>query len=78
MARDLPQAWRNALASVDEAVRALAQISLSPGGREFLNGLESGEAGLCLELLDRVRFTLCHPSLSTDSNYVAGNNEAFA
>ena len=40
---------------MDEAIRILTQISLSSGGREFLNGLERGEAGLCIELLDRVR-----------------------
>lgn len=65
MAHDLRETWRNALASVDEAVRTLAKISLSPGGREFLNNLERGEAGLCLELLDRVRSyfaSSCHQS----------------
>ena len=55
MAHDFRVAWGNVLAFVDEAVRTLAQVSLSPGGREFLNNLEPGEAGLCLELLDRVR-----------------------
>ena len=55
MAHDFRVAWGNTLASVDEAVQTLAQVSLSPGGREFLNNLERGEAGLCLELLDRVR-----------------------
>ena len=55
MVHDLQEIWGNVLASVDEAVRTLAEISLSPGGRGFLNNLERGEAGLCLELLDRVR-----------------------
>ena len=78
MVHDLQEAWRNVLASVDEAVRTLAQISLSSGGREFLNDLGSGEAGLCLELLDRVRSVLYHLSLSTGSKYVVGADEAFA
>jgi len=55
MVQEFQKSWGDALASVDEAVRILAQISLSPGGREFLNNLERGEAGLCAELLDRVR-----------------------
>ena len=55
MAHDFQRTWGNALASVDEAVQTLAQISLSAEGREFLNNLERGEAGLCVELLDRVR-----------------------
>jgi hypothetical protein len=55
MAYDLQKSWGDALASVDDAVRTLAQISISSGGREFLNNLERGEAGLCVELLDRVR-----------------------
>lgn len=55
MAYDFQESWRNALISADEAVRTLAQITLSPEGRKFLNNLERGEAGLCMELLDRVR-----------------------
>ena len=55
MVHDFRETWGNVLTSVDEAVRTLSQISLSPGGREFLNNLERGETGLCLELLDRVR-----------------------
>lgn len=78
MAHDLQEAWGNALASIDEAVRALAQISLSPGGREFLNDLDSGEAGLCLELLDRVCPASSRLPFSTDPNYVAGTDEASA
>ena len=54
MAYDFQESWRNALISADEAVRTLAQITLSPEGRKFLNNLERGEAGLCAELLDRV------------------------
>jgi len=54
MARDFRGTWGNALASVDEAVQTLAQISLSSRGRGFLSNLERGEAGLCMELLDRV------------------------
>ena len=54
MVQEFQKSWGDALASVDQAVRALAQISLSPGGRDFLNNLERGEAGLCAELLDRV------------------------
>lgn len=55
MAHDFRKSWEDVLASVDQAVRILATISLSSGGREFLNNLERGESGLCLELLDRVR-----------------------
>ena len=55
MVHDFQESWGNALASADKAVRTLALISLSPEGREFLNTLERGEAGLCVELLDRVR-----------------------
>ena len=55
MAHDFRKSWEDVLASVDQAVRILATISLSFGGREFLNNLERGESGLCLELLDRVR-----------------------
>ena len=55
MVHDFQESWGNALASVDEAVRTLALISRYPEGRQFLNNLERGEAGLCVELLDRVR-----------------------
>ena len=43
------------MSSVDKGVQSLARISLSPGGRDFLSSLDRGEAGICLELLDRVR-----------------------
>ena len=55
MVQEFQKSWGDALASVDRAVKTLAQISQSSGGREFLNNLERGEAGLCAELLDRVR-----------------------
>jgi len=55
MGHGFRESWDNVLTSVDEAIRTLAEISLSPGGRGFLNNLERGEAGLCVELLDRVR-----------------------
>ena len=55
MAHDFQKSWGDVLASVDQAVRFLVQITLSSGGREFLNNLERGEAGLCAELLDLVR-----------------------
>ncbi|KAF9647924.1 kinase-like protein [Thelephora ganbajun] len=53
MVHDFRESWGEVLTFVDEAIQSLAQISLSPGGREFLNGLERGEAGLCIELMDR-------------------------
>ena len=65
MAHNFRETWGNVLASVDEAVRTLAQIPLSPGGREFLDNLGRGEAGLCLELLDRVS---SYHGLSLSSN----------
>lgn len=55
MAHDFQESWAKVLNSVDEGVRSLVRISQSPGGRRFLNNLGRGEAGLCIELLDRVR-----------------------
>jgi hypothetical protein len=55
MAHDLHESWAKVLNSVDEGVRSLVRISQSSRGREFLNNLGRGEAGLCIELLDRVR-----------------------
>ena len=55
MVQEFQKSWGDVLASVDKAVGTLTQISLSSEGREFLNNLERGEAGLCAELLDRVR-----------------------
>jgi len=55
MVQEFQKSWGDALASVDEAVRTMAKITLSSEGREFLANLERGEAGLCAELLDRVR-----------------------
>lgn len=54
MVHDFREQWANVLNSVDEGVRSLVRISQSSGGREFLNNLGRGEAGLCIELLDRV------------------------
>jgi len=61
MVCDFRETWGNLLTCVDEAVRTLSQISLSPGGREFLNNLERGDTGLCVELLDRVRSYFASP-----------------
>ena len=40
---------------MDEATQTFARISLSSGGKQFLDNLERGEADLCTELLDRVQ-----------------------
>jgi len=37
MIHDFSALWEKVLTFVDEAVQTLAQISLSPGGQEFLN-----------------------------------------
>ena len=58
MALDLRESWGKVLNSVDDGVRSLVQISQSSEGRKFLDNLERGEAGLCIELLDRVRRNL--------------------
>ena len=65
MVQEFQKSWGDALASVDAAVQTLVQISSSSGGREFLNNLERGEAGLCAELLDRVRSCLLSSLTST-------------
>jgi hypothetical protein len=75
MVQDIQKSWKKVLRSVDESVRSLVQISLSSEGREFLNNLDRGEAGLCVELLDRV----CHSfelSLAfTVLNHATGTDE---
>ena len=78
MVYDFRETWVNVLISVDEAVRTLSNISLSPGGREFLNNLERGETGLCLELLDHVRSYLALSLPPGYRNYITGTNEILA
>ncbi|KAF9785442.1 kinase-like domain-containing protein [Thelephora terrestris] len=60
MVQDLRESWKTVLNSVDEGFQSLVQISRSSEGRTFLGDLERGEAGLCIELLDR---GLTKPSL---------------
>ena len=46
--------WEIVLDTVDVSVRILGRILSSKEGREFIYALGPEEAGLCLELLDRV------------------------
>lgn len=50
-----PQAfWETVLDTIDVAIRILGHVLSSKEGREFICGLGPRDAGLCLELLDRV------------------------
>jgi hypothetical protein len=60
---------------MDEGVRSLVRISQSSGGREFLNNLGRGEAGLCIELLDRVRRYFALTLALSLLNHATGTDE---
>jgi len=46
--------WETVLDTIDVAIRILGHALTSKEGREFVCGLGPRDAGLCLELLDRV------------------------
>lgn len=46
--------WESVLDTIDVGVRILGGALSSKEGREFVCALGSRDAGLCLELLDRV------------------------
>ena len=50
--------WETVLDTIDVAVRILGLVLSSKEGREFICALGPRDAGLCLELLDRVRLHL--------------------
>ena len=46
--------WETVLDTIDVAIRILGHAMSSAEGREFICALGTRDAGLCLELLDRV------------------------
>ena len=46
--------WETVLDTIDVAIRILGRALLSKEGKEFICALGPRDAGLCLELLDRV------------------------
>ena len=48
------RSWETVLDTVDIAIRILGHALSSKEGRKFIYALGSKDAGLCLELLDRV------------------------
>ena len=46
--------WETVLDTIDVAIRILGHAMSSAEGREFICALGPRDAGLCLELLDRV------------------------
>ena len=78
MVHDFQKSWTEVLNSVDEGVRSLVLLSQSSGGREFLSNLGRGEAGLCIELLDRVRRHSTPNFAFSSLNSATGTDETLA
>jgi hypothetical protein len=54
--------WETVLDTVDVAVRILGHALSSKEGRKFICALGPRDAGLCIELLDRVSQSVHPPS----------------
>lgn len=58
MAKDYQRLWEDVTNANGEAqaVRTLAKILTDKEGRGFISSLERRDAGLCIEILDRVSY----------------------
>jgi len=63
MDRDYQQLWKSITSGTDEikAVRVLAEVLADKVGRDFILGLDSEEASLCIGILDCVSCELRLP-----------------
>jgi len=64
--------WKTVLDTIGVAVRVLGHVVSFAEGKEFICALGPRDAGLCLELLDRVSLCFFLPQFSSR---FAGSNE---
>ena len=67
---DPQRSWKTVLDTIDVAIRVLGRTMSSVEGREFICALGPRDAGLCLELLDRV--SRCFPSFHISQTALQG------